>query len=138
MGENMSLLFLCLVIFTAVVGFFSQELQHVFKRIFSIPGAKLCLPMMFASWIVENYALWGYKGLSSLKIMLLAIEHRMAAFLPFHIGALMVARVLVLAMLAMIPLWLIAFLTRKNHLSGALYWAYCCSASLWAVAVILS
>jgi hypothetical protein len=133
----MPLLFLLLVVFTAIVGFFSQELLHGFKRIFSIPGTKLCFPLMFASLIAESYALWGYRGLSSLRATLSILEHRVSALLPFQTAALMLTRVFILTILAMIPLWIIAFLTRKNHLSGAMYWAYCCSAVICAVSVIL-
>ncbi len=133
----MSYLFFSLVVFTAIVGFFSQELLYGFKRIFSIPGTKLCIPLMFASLVVESYALWGYRGLSALRGALSVFEHRLSALLPFQTGALMLTRVFMLTTLAMIPLWIIAFLTRKNHLSGAMYWAYCCSAVIWAVSVVL-
>ena len=133
----MQLSFLLLVVITAIVGFFSQELLHGFKRIFSIPGSKLFFPLIFASLVVESYALWGYKGLSSLRSTLSVIEHRLSALLPFQTAALMLTRVFILVILAMIPLWIIAFMTRKNHLTGAMYWAYCCSAVIWTVSVIL-
>ena len=133
----MSLSFLLLVVFTAIVGFFSQELLHGFKRIFSIPGSKLCFPLMFASLVVESYALWGYKGLSSLRATLSVLEHRLSAHLPFQTAAILLTRICILFIIAMIPLLIIAFLTRKKNLSGSMYWAYCVSAAFWTVAVIL-
>lgn len=133
----MSMLFLCLVLFTAVVGFFSQELQRVFKRMISIPGAKLVLPLLFTSFAVESYALWGYMGLASLRGMLSGIEHYLSGFLPFRIGAVMLTRVFLLMIIAMTPLWGTFFLTKKKHRPSAMYWAYRCSAAIWTVSVIL-
>lgn len=133
----MSFLFLCLVLFTAVVGFFSQELQYVLKRIFSIPGATLFLPLLFTSLVVESYALWGYMGLSSLRGVLSGFEHYLSALLPFRTGALMLTRVLILMTIAMTPVCIMAFLTRKKYLSDAMFWTYRFSAAIWAVSVIL-
>lgn len=133
----MSMLFLLFVVCIAIVGFFSQEFVHFFKRFFSIPGAKLCVPLMVASWVVERYALSGYQGLSSLRATLLALESNLSAYLPMHSIALMMTRIILLTIIAMLPLWLAAILARKKRRPLNPYWAYYCSAMLWTGAVIL-
>jgi hypothetical protein len=40
------------VCITAGLGFFSQELNQLFKKIFSIKGAPLLLPLALGSWVV--------------------------------------------------------------------------------------
>lgn len=133
----MSMLFLLFVLCAATVGFFSQEILHAFKRFFSIPGAKLCAPLMFASLVVESYALWGYKGLSFLRKLLLTFEHSVSAHLPLQSAALMMTRAFLLTIIAMLPLWLVTVGMRKKRQPLNLYWAYCCSVVLWAGVVIL-
>lgn len=133
----MEVLFFILVLLTAIVGFFSQEILRAIKRFFSLPGAILFFPLMFASLVAESYALWGHVGLFSFRTMLSHFEHQISVYLPFQTGALMLTRVVILVVIAMLPLWIAAFLTRKKPLSTAMYWAYCCSVAFWTASMIL-
>ena len=53
------LLTLALVVFLAtIVTLFSQEFIGLFKKIISIKGAELILPLALASWIIFKFVFW--------------------------------------------------------------------------------
>lgn len=131
------MLLVALVLCTAIIGFFSQEFLHFFKWFFSKPGVKLFFPLIFMSFVVESYALWGWKGLTAIGNHLSIIEHRLAALLPFQTGAMVVVRAFILFIIASIPLCITYIRSRKKHFSHAMYWGYFLSAVLWTVSVIL-
>lgn len=133
----MSMLFFMIVMFTAIIGFFSKEFIHLFTRVSSIPGVKLVLPLLMVSLVVESYVLWGWWGLSSLRSVLSFLEHRLSYLIPFQTGVMMVARATLLTVLACIPMWVAKFLTRKKPMSRAQYYAGIVSAFFWVVSVIV-
>ena len=133
----MSMLFFMIVMFTAIIGFFSKEFIHLFTRVFSIPGVKLVLPLLIVSLVVESYVLWGWWGLSSLRSILSSLENRLSYLIPFQTGVMIISRAAVLTVLACIPMWLAKFSTRKKPMSRAQYYACRVSAFIWVVAVIV-
>ncbi|WP_133130352.1 hypothetical protein [Legionella yabuuchiae] len=44
-----------IVLSTSILVFFSQEFAGVYKRITSVPGLKFLLPLVLASWLIEQY-----------------------------------------------------------------------------------
>ena len=133
----MSLLLSLIVLCTAVVGFFAQEIIHFLSKIFSIPGAKIFLPLFLASFIVEGYQVWGWWGLSLLRTGLSSLEHGMAQWVPLHAGEWVVARVLLLTLLASLPLAVATVASRKKPMSNARFFAYRFGGFLWVVSVIV-
>lgn len=126
-----------IIVGTAILGLFSQEFIHVFKRIFAIPGVKLFLPLLLVSFIVERYVLWGWKGLTLMQLGLFALKEHLHHLMPFDRGALFVTQVFILVILANTPIWITRYLTRKKPLSKAILWVYWFSAAVWIMSSIL-
>tara|TARA_Y100000588_G_C14213616_1_gene907793 strand:+ start:778 stop:1206 length:429 start_codon:yes stop_codon:yes gene_type:complete len=53
MRENVYITVTLVVLMTSIIVFFSQEFGKTGRKIFSIPGAKLFLPLVLASIIIE-------------------------------------------------------------------------------------
>lgn len=133
----MSILFAFIVLCAAIVGFFLNEWTALFQRIFSITALRLILPLLFASFIVESYALWGWKALTILHQSLVSFEFWLVHMLPFHMGALFATRVFILVLFALMPILIVKWFTRKSPFTESVYWAYCVSAFVWVMLVIL-
>lgn len=43
------------VLSTSIAVFFSKEFAGVYRKIIAVPGAKLLLPLIIASWLIETY-----------------------------------------------------------------------------------
>ena len=136
-GSEM-LLTLSLTIFLgAIFVFFSQEFVRFNKKVFSIPGVKLLLPLALASWLIEVYEDWGRWVLMRCQSLLHQVLSQIASILPFDKGALAVVHILYLFILAGLPLW--SYLLWCQH-TGRLHpkpFNYRLSLVLWAVAAIL-
>jgi hypothetical protein len=133
----MSMLFVFIVLIFSIVGFFSQEWIGLFTRFFSIPGMRLFLPLFVVSTVVEHTEPWLFKGFYYIKMGLLMTAHRLQEALPFQLGAYTVARVLILVIIVLIPLWIVQGLRRRKGLSSAADWVGYFSALLWAMLTIL-
>ncbi len=133
----MSILFAFIVLCASIVGFFLNEWTALFQRIFSITALRLILPLLFASFVVESYALWGWKALTMIRKSLVNSELWLMHWLPFHTGALFLTRVFILVFFAFTPILIVKWMTRKRPLTEAVYWAYCFSAFVWVMIVIL-
>lgn len=131
-------LFVIIVTATAILGFFSLEIIQFIKRILSIPGAIILLPMLLASVFIESHLLFGWWGLMSLRTALSNLEHRMADILPFQKTAIHLARILLLTLLAFIPVCIAWLRARKVILSNhIMFWAYRVGGVIWLVSVVL-
>ena len=116
-------MFAFIVLGLAIVAFFSQECIRVCKKITSIPGAKLLLPLAFASWMLEEYEDWGGWLLVKFQAVLHQTIHFFSTLLPFEFerGKISLIRIIFLFLLACLPVWLPVWLHRlkaiDHHLS---------------------
>jgi hypothetical protein len=95
---------IALVVFAcAIVVFFSKEFGNSIKKIMSIPGMKLILPLLLVTYLLvffEPEVLW---CLTKLQAMLLLLTQNLASILPFENMANATANLLVLMSLALLP-----------------------------------
>lgn len=127
------LLFVCL---TAILAFFSQEFYRTFKKIFALRGAKLILPLAFASWFV-------YFGddivLSSLYYVRDVLNNMVALFLyimPNTRYTSGLVLIFILSLFSIGPVALLHYLSyRKTHKPYA--HPYLVSTLLWIIGAAL-
>lgn len=126
------------VLFSAVLVFFSNEFAQGLKKFFSIPGMKLLIPLILASWLLETYEDWGYWLLIKIQAAFHQMLHYLVQMMPFERGAAAFVQIIVLFLLGGLPLWLV-FLRAKHkgkrypQLEGVYYF----SLIVWIVAVLL-
>ena len=133
----MTYILACAVLFTAIIGFFSQEFVRLFRRIFSIRGMKLILPLLIASLVVESDVIWGGFLLSSLRTMLVSFEHTLIAVFHFPSAARFVIRVIFLTLVAVAPVCVVVIAAWKKNGSTGIQGAYWISGFFWVVSVLV-
>lgn len=132
------LLTLALVVLcSAIIVFFSQEFSGFLKKIFSIPGVKIFLPLALASLIVEAYEAWGYWFLFRFQVAFHQIIYKLAMMMPFKTGALAFARFLILFLLAGLPIWIAKLRAQQKGRRHPQPFVYHVSLMLWLIGVIL-
>lgn len=131
------LLTLALVVFlSAIMVLFSQEFIRIFKGIFAIRGAKLILPLAFASWLV---CLFDYPLLWAVyyyREFLAAAANALAYFIPFKTAALPVAKIILITSLAVIPVFLLDWIVRQKTY-GAYRYVYLTSTLIWIISAFV-
>ncbi len=133
----MHMLLAWIVLFTAIVAFFLDEFVRVLKKIFSIPGFKLFLPLLMASFIMERFAVWIWKGLTFFQERIADLVSVLSRSLPFQKGAVIMAHALIIFIMISIPLWVNANKKKKKPMFRAQYWTYLLSAVFGIMAVLL-
>ena len=136
-------MFAFIVLGLAIVAFFSQECIRVCKKITSIPGAKLLLPLAFASWMLEEYEDWGGWLLVKFQAVLHQTIHFFSTLLPFEFerGKISLIRIIFLFLLACLPVWLPVWLHRLKAIRSGQRnpetITYRVGLLLWIIAVIM-
>jgi hypothetical protein len=133
----MSMILALVVLCTAILAFFLQEFTHLFKKICSIPGAKILLPLFFVSLAVEHYRLWIWKIFFSLQNLLGAIISKLALILPGGKISIIMARALILLFVIFFPLPFAYFNARRKMTVSSRYWVTIVGIWLWVIFVIL-
>ena len=133
----MDIVFTLIVLCTAIIGLFSQEFTSMFKRIFSIPGAPLLLPLILISLIIETHLVWVWYFLAKMRSGLVFFETKLYVLMPQQVVTEIFVHVLILTLLPVIPMLLVGYLTRKNTLSDPMFYMYRISAVIWLIAAIL-
>lgn len=136
-GDIMDVVFLLIVICTAIIGMFSQEFIRLFHRIFSIRGAPLFLPLIVISLVIESHLLLGWAVLTTIHSGLSFFERNLSVLIPHHVIGPFLSRVLILTLLAVIPIFVVKYMTRNNQISNAMFYIYRFSALIWVIAAIL-
>jgi hypothetical protein len=132
-----TLLLALVVLCTAIVAFFMQEFVHLFKKIFAIPGAKMLLPLLLISSVVEHFSFWIWKILNSIQNLLALSISQLSTVLPGTTTSIIIARALILFSVVFFP-WPFAFLmTRGNPIFNYHYWGSVLSAWFWVIFVVL-
>ena len=116
---------------------FSQEFVRIFKKIASIPGVTLLVPLAFASWFIELYEDWGHWLLLRWRVFIDQGLHAVALALPFGKASHSFARILFLFLLATVPVWLARLVAKKRGIKRPLTQSYRVGLVLWVIAVIV-
>lgn len=125
-----------IVFFAAIILIFSQEFGRMLKKIFAIKGAKLFLPLIMASWLIELFEediCWGLLWLSE---TLYGFINKIASFIPFTFGY-YIAQILSLIIVTSIPVGVAWFERRNKPISKVPRSAYYVSGVFWLVTVFL-
>lgn len=133
----MLITFALVVIVAAIVVFFSDEFARLFKKIAAIPGVKLFVPLIFASWVVERFDTWLVWMLLKLKQWMHGLIYALARWLPIEKGALSTAHVLNLFLVTVLPLLILHFSALRKPRYELWPYTYHLVITIWLVLVIL-
>ena len=126
-----------IVLITSILVFFSQEFVRLFKKVMSITGVNLLLPLFIASILIETYELWGVWLLENCHLALHLLIYKVTVLLPFETGALLLMRVIFLFLFASAPVWYFRLRYKKNIRLYPKKFSYCLGLTLWIIAAIL-
>lgn len=137
MGNELLLTLALSICGGAIFIFFSQEFLRIYKKILSIPGVKLLLPLILASWFIEVYEGWGRWLMIRCQSVLHQILYQLATMMPFETGAVSVIRILYLFILSGLPLWSYLLWCKYRGRAHPKPFDYHWGFILWVVAAIL-
>ena len=124
---------LAAVVFCATIFvFFSQEFINVAKKILTIPGANLILPLALASWFVYHAYPWILGSIYHYKILLNTLAAFFASVLPLGELSSYVGAILLLTVISVLPVFLLDLLFIKKTYKPYPY-PYLTSTFLWLV-----
>ncbi len=126
-----------LVFCSAIFVFFSKEFGQFFKKIFSIPGTKLFIPLLFATWLIIAYEPWERLIILWFQTTTHRVIHYVSQFIPLAKWAISLTWILFLLVLACLPVWIAHFRNRKMKHQGPQPFTYWVGFLLWVIAVIL-
>ena len=126
-----------LVFCSAIFVFFLDEFKGLLKKIFSIPGFKLVIPLIIASLVIEAYEAWGQWLLLWFQKGLHQILYKFASFMPFEMGAVLVVRILFLLAAAMLPVGISHFRAKRQGRRQPESFTFWLGLTLWLIAIIL-
>lgn len=92
-----------LVLFSAIIVFFSREFGALFKKLFAITGVPLCLPLVMASFLVVLYEPWIFIVLVAIKQWLHGLIWQVSSMLSYSYAANVTLTVMVLVSLTVLP-----------------------------------
>lgn len=125
-----------IVCIASIFCFFIQEFIGLFKRIFSIKGVKIILPLAFASGLVylnTPFIVW---HLYFIQDVLDSALLNLMYFIPFHTAKELVALIMLLTLLAVLPSALLHLHSKKFH-NKPYGHPYLVSTLIWVITVIL-
>lgn len=129
--------FAIVVFLSSIVVFFADEFGGYLKKILAIPGAKLLLPLVLASFFVEIYEGLGLWLLARCQVFIHQLIYQCAKVLPFEKVSITVARIVYLFLVASLPLWIFRFRAMRRGQRKPQHFAYYLALLLWMVATIL-
>lgn len=124
------------VLFAAIMVFFSQEFIRTFKKIFAIKGAKLVLPLAAASWLVYNFDYWCLWVLYYIREVLNYLISLLSHIMPFHQYARSLSMIVLLTILSVVPVLVIDVIHRRRTYKPFAY-PYLTSTLIWIVSTLL-
>ncbi len=129
---------IALVVFCAsIAAFFAQEFGRMFKRFFAIPGVKLLVPLIVASWFIEIYEEWGLWLLLRIQVWLHQFVYKLHALIPFEKGSLPFTKIVYLCFVASLPLLISQLASIKKWRRKRPPQTYWLGLVLWVIAAIL-
>jgi hypothetical protein len=130
------MLFALVVLFGVVMVLFSEEFSKSLKKLWSIKGARLLLPLFAASWFIYTFDflfVWVIFYLSKFLQDILAFLIRI---MPFQQGSESIALVVLLTFFSVVPVLIIDFFIRKKTYKSYPY-PYITSTLIWILCVVL-
>ncbi len=98
------MLTIALVVFgCAIMVFFSKEFGNFIKKLLSIPGMKLLLPLIFVSFFIIYFKLEVLWFLAKFQTILFTLTQSLASLFPFQTMAYALATILVLISITVLP-----------------------------------
>lgn len=129
---------IALVVFlSSIVAFFAEEFGRMFKKIFAIPGAKLLLPLAFASWLIEVYEDWGLWLLVWFQALLNQALHKLSTFMPFERGSISLIQIIYLFLIGSLPIWIFRYRAIRKGSRKPQPFSYWLGLILWISATIM-
>ena len=130
------LLTLALVIFAAaIITLFSQEFIGLFKKIISIKGAELILPLAAASFVVYKFDFWFVWVLHYYRVILSHMVLYIAWIFPSYTFFTYIAIIAVLTILSVAPVILLDWIFRKRAFKPYPY-PYLTSSLIWLISAM--
>jgi hypothetical protein len=124
------------VVIAAIAISFSTEFGKQIKKILAIPGMKLALPLLVASYLVVTYDVPLYFFLLHLSNALAAFALQLASWLPFRWEAGKIAVVILLMAFSFLPVLAINYwFTKKSY--QAFQYSYFLNTILWMFIAVL-
>lgn len=128
-----------IILGSAILVFFSQEIASAFEKLFAIPGVKLLLPLILVTALLLHAEPWVFSFLLVLHDFFDLLSQGLAYFLPDNSIMRMACQAVGLWLLAIVPVWILdAFSLRRafisfpyNAIFGTMLWLLW--AVLWAV-----
>ncbi|MBN9226889.1 MULTISPECIES: hypothetical protein [Legionella] len=131
------LLTLALVIlFGAILVFFSEEFGKTIKKLFAIKGAKLIIPLFVVSWLIFSFDFWVLWAILYLRDMLHAVLNFLVQIMPFQKWAVQVVQVFMLTFLSVVPVLILNFISQKKTFKSYKH-PYLTSGIIWILSVVL-
>lgn len=126
-----------IVLCSSIIVFFAAEFGNLFTKVFSIPGVKLILPLVLASWLLEIYEGWGLWVLVWCQAMLHRMIHHLTTLIPFQTGAIFFTRMVCLFLLASLPVWIFLLRAKQKGRHYPQPFTYWLGLVLWIFGVFL-
>ena len=98
-------LFAIIILMAGVVLFFLDEFSRLYDKIFLIPGMKILLPLLAASWLVEACGEWSLWFLLRIWTFLNYFIAYLTTLISASSYANTLVRMTILSLLAAIPIW---------------------------------
>ena len=127
---------LALVVFgCSFTVFFSDEIKAAVKKAGAVPGVKLLVPLLVASWLIEKYQDWGYWLLILFQALSQRLIYRLTVIIPFHLDS--IAWIIYLFLLASLPVWVFWAMAKRKGIDQPRPLSYKVGIVLWVLAAIL-
>lgn len=124
------------VFFASIFVFFSQEFIKTGKKIFSIKGAPLILPLAIASWLLYQFSSWILWGLYYYGEVLTKLRKILMMVIPFQQLGYPLATIIVLTVISVLPVVLLDIYLKHKTYKGYKY-PYTTSSIIWIISVVV-
>lgn len=124
------------VFFASIFVFFSQEFIKTGKKIFSIKGAPLILPLAIASWLLYQFSSWILWGLYYYGEVLIKLRKMLIMVIPFQQLGYPLATIIVLTVISVLPVVLLDIYLKHKTYKGYKY-PYTTSSIIWIISVVV-
>ncbi len=104
-----------LILFTTIIVFFVDDFVSLYKKIIKIPGVKLWVPLLAASWLAIEYDYYLTNAMLHLGYWMELMACRLATILPLSSASLPVARIMVLSLFSILPSLALALYFQRNY-----------------------
>lgn len=92
------------ILSSAIFVMFLDEFRRLFKKISSIPGVKLFLPLLLGSWFILTFEEGGLRFLLWAQGLFHRSIQWMSTLTPFHHGSISMVETIHLVFLALLPI----------------------------------